>query len=108
MLTLTADDLARDPRRLLAESDRAAVKVLSPGGKPLMLALPLADDQALAGALVDLAAQLYDAGKISLERAARIAGLSYSETMDEFGRRGVATIRLEPGELKAELAAFEP
>ena len=37
---------------------------------------------------------------------ARIAGLAYSEMIDELGRRGIATIRLAPGELERELAAF--
>jgi predicted HTH domain antitoxin len=39
--------------------------------------------------------------------AARIAGLPYSDMVDELGRRGVATIRLGPGDLGRELAAFD-
>jgi hypothetical protein len=38
--------------------------------------------------------------------AARIAGLAYGEMIDELGRRDVAVIRLEPGDLERELAAF--
>ena len=45
---------------------------------------------------------------ISLGKAARISGLSYSEMIDELGRRDIATIRLGPGELERELAAFGP
>ena len=45
---------------------------------------------------------------ISLERAARISGLAYSEMIDELGRRGIATIRLTPFELERELASFGP
>jgi predicted HTH domain antitoxin len=51
---------------------------------------------------------LYDREQISLGRAAEIAGLAYADMMDELGRRGIATIRLRPGELERELAAFGP
>jgi predicted HTH domain antitoxin len=58
--------------------------------------------------LVELAAHLYDSEQISLGMAARIAGLSYSGMIDELGRREISVIRLEPGELERELAAFSP
>ena len=84
-----------------------------PRGFPLVcvlaaLTVPLADDSKTPAALLDLAATLYDQERISLGRAARIAGLSYSEMIDELGRRGIATIRLTPDELERELAAFGP
>jgi predicted HTH domain antitoxin len=56
--------------------------------------------------LVDLACTLFDREQISLGLAAQIAGLSCSEMIDELGRRGIVVIRLEPGELERELAAF--
>jgi predicted HTH domain antitoxin len=51
---------------------------------------------------------LYVHEQISLGVAARIAGVSYSEMIDELGRRDIAVIRLEPGELERELAEFGP
>jgi predicted HTH domain antitoxin len=56
--------------------------------------------------LLELAVTLYDRGQLSLGRTAEIAGLTYGEMMDELGRRGIATMRLRPGELDRELAAF--
>jgi predicted HTH domain antitoxin len=55
---------------------------------------------------LELAAALYDREQISLGLAARIAGLSYSEMIDELGQRAIPVIRLAPGELERELAAF--
>lgn len=43
-------------------------------------------------------------GRISLGLGVRLAGKSYADMLDELGRRGIATIRLEPGELERELA----
>ena len=56
--------------------------------------------------LMELAATLFDREQISLGLAARIAGLSYSEMVDELGRRDIPVIRLAPGDLERELAAF--
>lgn len=106
MHTCTVDDLTRQPQRLLAET--GDITVVTDGGEAVLLAMPLAQGEAIQTTLIELAAQLYDKELISLERAARVAGLSYSETIDEFGRRGIATIRLTPQELERELAAFGP
>ncbi|MFZ2650528.1 MAG: UPF0175 family protein [Burkholderiaceae bacterium] len=56
--------------------------------------------------LADLAATLFDREQISLGLAAQMAGLPYSEMVDELGRREIAVIRLEPGELERELGSF--
>ena len=106
MHTLTDDELRNAPQALLDEARRGEVTLITTGGQPVAMAMPLADGRPLPSALVDLAAQLYDREMISLERAARIAGLAYSEMIDELGRRGIATIRLAPGELEHELASF--
>lgn len=108
MHTFTVDDFTRQPQRLLAEAKHGEVAIITDGGEAVLLAVPLEHDAPIQTTLIELAAQLYDKELISLERAARIAGLSCSETIDEFGRRGIATIRLTPEELERELAAFGP
>ena len=45
-------------------------------------------------------------GTLGVLVLAKRAGLAYSELIDELGRRGIATIRLQPGELEHELASF--
>ncbi len=108
MHTLTDDQLKREPQAMLDDALRGELTLVTAAGQAVLMALPLGSNTSTAATLVDLAAQLYDRELISLERAARIAGLSYSETIDEFGRRGIATIRLTPDELERELAAFGP
>ena len=106
MHTLTDEDLQREPQQLLAVARRGQVTVVTTNGRPVMLAVPLADGAPMQSALVDLAAALFDRGEISLGTAARIAGLSYSEMIDELGRREIDTIRITPEELERELAAW--
>lgn len=108
MQTLTDDDLQRAPQQLLADARRGELTVVTADGRPVMLAVPIADGAPMRSALVDLAAALYDRQEITLGTAARIAGISYSEMVDELGRREIATIRTTPEELERELAAWGP
>ena len=106
MHTLTADELTRQPQQLIDDAQRGELAIVTVAGEPVMMAWPLGKGIDADAMLVDLAATLFDREQISLGLAARIASLSYSEMVDELGRREIAVIRLEPGELERELAAF--
>ncbi len=108
MHTLTDEDLQRAPQQLLADARRGEITIVTTDGRPMLLAVPLADGVPMHVALVDLAAALFDREEISLGTAARIAGLSYSEMIDQLGQRQIDTIRITPEELQRELAAWGP
>jgi len=108
MHTLTDHELRREPQTLLDKTQRGELTMVTVDGQAVMMVVPLDNGVPSTAALLDLAAALYDRELISLGRAARIGGLSYSEMIDELGRRGIATIRMAPGELERELAAFGP
>ena len=106
MHTLTVEDVALNPQRLLEDAERGEPSLVTRSGRPVMLAVPLAGGLDALEVRLELAARLYDHEQISLRVAVRIAGLAYSEMIDELGKRDIAVIRLEPGELERELAAF--
>jgi len=106
MHTLTADELNRQPQQLLDDAQRGEPALVTRDGEPVLLALPLVKGVDSQAVLIDFAATLFDREQISLGLAARLAGLSYSEMIDELGRREISVIRLAPGELERELAAF--
>ncbi|MEO7854900.1 MAG: UPF0175 family protein [Rubrivivax sp.] len=108
MHTITAEEVARQPQRMIDDAARGQVSLVTRAGEPVLLAVPLGSGVDTREVRLELAARLYDSQQISLGTATRIAGLSYSEMIDELGARGIATIRLEPGELERELAAFGP
>ena len=106
MHTLTADELRRQPQQLIDDAQRGEPAIVTVAGEPVMMAWPLGKGFGTDVMLIDLAATLFDREQLSLGLAARIAGLSYSEMIDELGRREIAVIRLGPEELERELAAF--
>lgn len=108
MHTLTDDEVKRNPLSPLEDALRGESTLVTADGQVVMMAIALGAKASTPASLLDLAAQLYDSEQISLGRAAEIAGLAYADMMDELGRRGIATIRLRPGELERELAAFGP
>lgn len=106
MRTLTADELNRQPQLLMTEAEQGQPSLVTRDGEPVLLAVPLGKGIESRSVRIELAARLFDREQISLGLAARIAGLSYSEMIDELGLREISVIRLEPGELERELAAF--
>jgi len=108
MHTITAEEVARQPQRMIDDAARGQASLVTRAGEPVLLAVPLGAGVDTSEVRLELAARLYDSGQISLGVAARIAGLSYSEMIDALGARGIDTIRLEPGDLERELAAFGP
>lgn len=106
MHTLTEQDLERASAQLLADARSGKVTIITSAGEALLLTLPLEEGAPVHGALLELAATLYDRDLVSLGRAAEIAGLAYPDMMDELGRRGINTMRLRPGDLERELAAL--
>jgi prevent-host-death family protein len=106
MHTLSDDDLKRAPQQLVESARRGEPSIVTVDGEAVLMSVPLAHGTKLQPALLDLAATLFDREEISLGLAARMGGLSYSEMIDELGRRQIAVIRVTPEELERELAAF--
>ncbi len=106
MQTLTADQMQQQPRQLVDGALRGEPALVTRGGLPVFLTVPLANADNARSVRLELAAALFDSEQISVGLAARIAGMSHSEMIDELGRRDIATIRLDPGELGREGAAF--
>jgi predicted HTH domain antitoxin len=101
------DELRRQPQQLIDHAQRGELSIVTVADVPVMMARPLGKGIDTNALLIDLAATLFDGEQLSLGLAARIAGLSCSEMVDELGRREIAVIQLEPEELERELAAFD-
>lgn len=103
MRTLTADDLAAEPQRLLEDASKGQAAIVLVAGRPVMLTVPLGTDAGSPQALLELAVALYESDQISLGRAAEVAGLPYGRMVDELGRRGIPVVRYGVEDLEREL-----
>ena len=82
------------------------IALVTQDGEPVLMAVPMGANLDSPSLRLELAASLFDREQISIGVAARIAGLSISEFIDELGRRNFSVIRTTDEDLERELAAF--
>ena len=104
MSTLTSEELELQPKRLLDDARRGTSDVVTVQGEPVMLTLPLGPTATPIAERVELAVTLYERDVLSLGLAAKAAGLSYSQMIDELGRRQIPVVRYSLEDLDRELA----
>lgn len=104
MHTLTADELAQQPQRLLDDARRGESDIVVIDGEPVMLTLPLGQGSGSGAERLELAVTLFDRDLVSLGLASKIAGLSYSQMIDELNRRQMPVVRYSVEDLDQELA----
>jgi prevent-host-death family protein len=106
METFTVRDLRERTGELIRDAEAGKLSVVTKHGTPVFVAVPFDDVLLKEGIGVALAVHLFDEERISLSRAARMAGQSVSEMVDLLGRHGIAVIRTTAEELEQELADF--
>ena len=104
MSTLTSEELERQPERLLDDARRGTSDVVTVQGEPVMLTLPLGQTAGSSAERLAMAVSLYERDVLSLGLAAKVAGLSYSQMIDELGRRQIPVVRYSVEDLDRELA----
>lgn len=103
MPTLTSDDLEFQPMRLLDDARQGQSDVVTEHGEPLMLTLPLGASAGSSAERLGLAVTLYERDLLSLGLAAKVAGMSYSQMIDELGQRQIPVVRYSVEDLDREL-----
>lgn len=103
MSTLTSEELEQQPGRLLDSARRGVSDVVTVQGEPVMLTLPLGQAAGSATERLGLAVSLYERDVLSLGLAAKVAGLSHGQMIDELGRRQIPLARYSTVELDREL-----
>ena len=103
MPTLTSEELERQPERLLADASNGTSDVVTVQGEPVMLTLPLGRHAGTNAERLELGVTLYERDLLSLGLAAKVAGLSYSQMIDELSRRQIPVVRYSVDDLDREL-----
>jgi predicted HTH domain antitoxin len=103
MSALTSKELEQQPERLLDDARRGTPDVVTVQGEPIMLTLPLGQATGSSAERLALAVSLYERDVLSLGLAAKVAGLSCSQMIDELGRRQIPVVRYSTADLDREL-----
>lgn len=106
MGSISIKQFLEHPELVLAGTRDGSVALIVEDGEPVLMAVPMGANVANATMRLELAAALFDCGQIGVGVAARIAGLAWSEFIDELGRRRIPVIRTTAEDLERELAAF--
>ncbi|MDP1532218.1 MAG: UPF0175 family protein, partial [Rubrivivax sp.] len=91
------------PKRLLDDAKQGTADVVTVQGVPVMLTLPLGQAAGSSAERLELAVTLYERDVLSLGLAAKVAGLSYSQMIDELGRRQIPVVRYSVEDFDREL-----
>lgn len=103
MHTLTTEEMRDQLQHLLADAKRGEPALIVENGEPLFMTVPMGQGLDAREVLLELAAGLFDREQVSIGIAARIAGLSISEMIDELGKREIPVIRYSAEEFEEEM-----
>lgn len=103
MHTLTDNEVSRQPQQLLADAMRGEPSLVTHDGQPLFMTIPMGVGLEAREVRLELAVTLFDRDQISVGVAARIAGVSISDMIDELGRRKIPVARYDDDEFAEEL-----
>lgn len=106
MHTFTVRDLREHTGELIRSAENGELSFITKHGTPVFVAVPFDETLLREGVGTALAIKLFDEERISLGRAAKLAGLSVSAMIDMLGRHGIAVIRTTAEDLERELADF--
>ncbi len=104
MSTLTSEEFELQPKRLLDDARQGTSDVVTVHGEPVMLTLPLGLGAGSSAERLELAVALYEHEVLGLGLAAKAAGLSYGQMIDELSRRQIPVVRYSVDDLDRELA----
>lgn len=107
METYTVRDLRDRTGELIKGAEAGHLALVTKHGRPVFVALPFDDQLLERGIRVSLGVRLFDEGVLTQGQAAKLAGLTLAEFFAACARHQVPVVRYEPGELEAELDAFD-
>jgi antitoxin (DNA-binding transcriptional repressor) of toxin-antitoxin stability system len=106
MDTFTVRDLREHTGALISDAEKGKLSLITKHGRPVFLAVPFSQDLVNFGLPLVLAIRLYQDDTITLEKAAKVAGVSIEDFIDKLGKLGIPVVRYSADELDQELKNF--
>lgn len=107
MDTFTVRDLREHTGQLIHDAEAGKLSLITKHGRPVFLAVPFSEDLLELGLRQVLAVKLYQENAFSLEKAAKLAGISLEAFIEILGSMGIPVVSYSATELHRELKNFE-
>ena len=96
-------DLRLRSGELIRDAENGQISVITKHGRPAILALPFDERLLTHGVARALALHLFEADRLSLARAAKLAAMSVEEFVGLLGEAGVDAVTYPSEELESEI-----
>jgi prevent-host-death family protein len=107
MDTFTVRDLREHTGSLIHEAEAGKLSLITKHGRPVFLAVPFTSDLVEFGLRTSLAIKLFKEDAITLEKAAKIAGVHLEIFIERLGQLGIPAVDYPVHELSKELKDFD-
>ena len=106
MDTFTVRDLREHTGTLIHDAEEGKLSLITKHGRPVFLAVPFSQDLLDLGLRTALAIKLFTDETVTLEKAAKVAGLNMETFIEKLGQLGVPVVNYSANELEQELKDF--
>ena len=107
MDTFTIRDLRERTGDLIRDAESGELSVVTKHGRPVFVALPFDDTLLKSGVVLSLAIKLFRDEVISLERAAKLAGMGVAKFSEEVAKYNIPVVNYSADELDDELKVLK-
>jgi prevent-host-death family protein len=107
MDTFTVRDLREHTGQLIHDAEAGKLSLITKHGRPVFLAVPFSEDILELGLRQALAIKLYQESAFTVEKAAKLAGISIEAFIERLGNLGIPIVTYTAAELRQELKDFE-
>lgn len=106
MDTFTVRDLREHTGTLIHDAEEGKLSLITKHGRPVFLAVPFTAELLELGLGTALAIKLFQDETITMEKAAKLAGLNIETFIEKLGKLRIPTVNYSTNELDQELEDF--
>ncbi|MEA2080595.1 MAG: type II toxin-antitoxin system prevent-host-death family antitoxin [Pseudomonadota bacterium] len=99
----TARDLRNRSGEILREAEAGHLSLITKHGRPAILAIPFNERLLDHGVHRAMALHLFEARQLTLDQAAKVAGMPQEEFIELLGKAGIAAVDYPVEELEKDL-----
>jgi predicted HTH domain antitoxin len=107
MQAFAINELSKHSLEIIREAKQGHLSLIMQNGEPLFISVPFSENLLKHGVYTALAETLYAEGRLSLGKAAKLAGLPIAVFSEHLSNLGIAIVNYDAAELAEELDYFK-